>query len=579
VIPWDHDLIQEGENMQRNVVWLWPAALAITVLAPLLAPGYVLTYDMVFVPDQAWRADYLGVGPLVPRAVPSDALVSAASWLLPGDILQKLALLAALLGAGLGMLVLTRGMPLLARLAAISWFVWNPYLAERLTIGQWVVLIGYAALPWVAAAALKARSGSVAGCGALVIGLGVGAWSASGGLLAAGMGLTLLLWRGSRASRLQKLMVLTGALMVNAPWIVAGALHRESVTTSAAAVEAFAASAEGHLTTLPTVLSLGGIWNVDTVPDSRLTWVPVVWFVILMSVVAVGVRSLARHWGMQVAAALGVIAFVSAGVAMAGVVDGGLVARLSDDVPGFALLRDGPRYLGGLALVEALAFGFGVARLAGMPRERLVGVIIAGGLVLAPLAVMPDLAFGVGGRLSPVDFPADWAHARSAMVADGRAGRVLVLPDAPYRAYAWNERRPGLDPAPRYFPHPMLSADALTVDGEPVQSDDPTTAEAMDAFAAGDAERLRELGVAYIVVDVEPSEFAARAGALGARTVYASDDVVVYALDAAAPVSVPRGELIVAIAAWLAAMCAWTGALSVAVRRRRRHLSRKPGIS
>ena len=28
-------------------------------------------------------------------------------------------------------------------------YSWNPYLAERLVMGQWALLLGYAGLPWV----------------------------------------------------------------------------------------------------------------------------------------------------------------------------------------------------------------------------------------------------------------------------------------------------------------------------------------------------------------------------------------------------------------------------------------------
>ena len=48
--------------------------------------------------------------------------------------------------AGIGVVRLIPASQPVARLAAVSWFVWNPYVAERLLIGQWVVLVGYAAL-------------------------------------------------------------------------------------------------------------------------------------------------------------------------------------------------------------------------------------------------------------------------------------------------------------------------------------------------------------------------------------------------------------------------------------------------
>src|SRR6266700_8294456 len=47
--------------------------------------------------------------------------------------------------------VLARGTrpPALAALAAGVCYAWNPFVAERLLIGQWALLLGYAGLPWV----------------------------------------------------------------------------------------------------------------------------------------------------------------------------------------------------------------------------------------------------------------------------------------------------------------------------------------------------------------------------------------------------------------------------------------------
>ena len=38
--------------------------------------------------------------------------------------------------------------PLLASLAGGVFYAWNPYVGERLIIGQWALLLGYASLPW-----------------------------------------------------------------------------------------------------------------------------------------------------------------------------------------------------------------------------------------------------------------------------------------------------------------------------------------------------------------------------------------------------------------------------------------------
>src|SRR5690606_5100441 len=47
--------------------------------------------------------------------------------------------------------------PLTPRLVAASFYIWNPFVAERLLIGQWALLLGYAGLPWVVHAISQGR--------------------------------------------------------------------------------------------------------------------------------------------------------------------------------------------------------------------------------------------------------------------------------------------------------------------------------------------------------------------------------------------------------------------------------------
>ena len=141
----------------------WWAALAglvlgLLALGPALARGFVLSYDMVFVPEPPFTSALLGLTGGAARPVPSDAVVAVAAWLVPADILQKLILLAVFVLASSGAAALLAGgwqartgkqAPLLACLAAGVYYTWNPYVAERLVMGQWATLLGYAGLPWV----------------------------------------------------------------------------------------------------------------------------------------------------------------------------------------------------------------------------------------------------------------------------------------------------------------------------------------------------------------------------------------------------------------------------------------------
>ncbi len=554
--------------MERWLPRVWPLVLAFLVLAPLLTPGYVLSYDMVFVPDQDLRADFFGLRSTLPRAVPSDALVALASVALPGQVIQKVVLVGILVGAGLGMATLTRDAPLVARLVATSAYVWNPYVAERLLLGQWAVLAGLAALPWVVVAALTVRRGRTAGWAWSVLAIAVASLSPSGGVTAVGVAALVVCWPGTLATRRDVLLTTLGGGAVNAPWIALGALTASRAVTSAAAVEAFAARSEGHLPVLGTVLSLGGAWNAETVPDSRLTWVPVGWLVVLLVVAGLGVRGLRAHLGRSATWALTVAAGASLVLALLGSLSPVVLATVMDGLPGAALFRDGTRYLGPLVLLEALLLGFGAVWLLSRVPSRGVRLPLALACVVAPLAVLPDLAWGAEGRLEPVDYPAAWAEARAAMAQDGRPGDALVLPPSPYRAYDWNDGRSGLDPAGRYFPVITRTSEALVVNGEVVQEEDPAIARAAALYADGDLAGLGQEGVGFVVVDASLADEVAAAQARGLDPIFLSDEVAVLGVPGSEESAASRARFVVAVIGWLLALSVLVAAAVTLVRGR-----------
>src|SRR5262250_1758727 len=98
----------------------------------LLHSGFVLVYDMAFVPRQPLVASSLGLGPALPRAVPADAVVALVSMVLPGDVMQKLVLAGALMAGALGAARLVPTDRVMVRAIAAVFYTWNAYVAERL---------------------------------------------------------------------------------------------------------------------------------------------------------------------------------------------------------------------------------------------------------------------------------------------------------------------------------------------------------------------------------------------------------------------------------------------------------------
>ena len=208
-------------------------------------------------------------------------------------------------------------------------------------------------------------------------------------------------------------------------------------------VAEFAARGENLLGPVGSLAGLGGVWNADVVPGSRGTALGVAATVVLLSLAAVGARPMAKGLDRGVLGGLCVAASVGLLVALAGVVPG--VRDLLDDVvqqvPAAGILRDGQKWIAPYALVVAAAAAFGVARLADRAKDQELQRLTGVAAVVVFLSLLPDLGWGVAGRLSAVHYPRDWSTVRSVVESEPVHGDVAVLPWGAFRAFSWNDDR------------------------------------------------------------------------------------------------------------------------------------------
>ena len=484
---------------------------ALVVLGPALRPGYVLVGDMVFVPRLSFSGDLVGLSSATPRAVPSDAVVALLSMLLPSQVVQKLVLFAVLVAAGAGAGRVVR-LGAVGTAAATVAAVWNPYVAERLAAGQWAVLVGYAALPWVLRGAWEwgtVLCGDIAtsprrawlyAAVPVVLGSlgGAPAWFLV--VLVATVGYVV----GARRRVLSLGGGLLGGLLVAValPWAVP-ALIRPGGTVANGAGAVFAPRADTPFGLLVSVLTGGGIWNADVVPAGRDT---VPGAVAAIAVLALGVTGLvvARH-GVALAAPLAGLL----GLALALLVALPRVGEALAGWPATALLRDGARQGG--PWVVAVSVGVGVA-VDAIARRRGVwhavgGVGPAVALALLPVAALPSMGWGLAGHLAPVDYPPDYEQVAARLASPQATGAVVVVPFEAYRRYPWNRGRAALEPLPRWLPAVTVASSDLVVrqpDGSAVRvpGEDPFAAQVSSALAAArPAVSLARLGVRWVVVD------------------------------------------------------------------------------
>src|SRR5215467_7873848 len=346
----------------RAVPALAGLALGLLALGPGLRRGFLLSYDMVVVPRQPFTPALAGLAGGPPRAVPSDAVVAAASRVPPADLAQKLLLLSIFVLACSGAAALLAREPWFARLAGGVFYAWNPFVAERLIIGQWALLLGYAGLPWALRAITTCPVASWRGAGRLGLALlpaivgGFAAMTISAlvvlpaAILARPVGARQPVGERVRAGATALGVLAVGSL----PWLIPSLLR--PVYADPAGVAAFAARADTPFGSLGSLLMLGGVWNAQAVPTGYGGWWSALWLALVLAAaagyVAFGLR---RHrWPGLTFAAVAGLAIASVGVTAAG---RGLLRAAVGLWPGFAVVWDAQQLVAPLALAEAIGAG------------------------------------------------------------------------------------------------------------------------------------------------------------------------------------------------------------------------------
>ena len=464
-----------------------------------LKPGVAITYDM---PWSRSSVDPVRSGPgyPAPRAVPGDAAA---------------VLLGKVLGSGPRSRWCCRHptgwerpcwtirptSTLAGQAAAAVAAVWNPFVQERLVVGQWTVVLGIAVLPWalrVALRALRAEGGvrpllfctvlaGIGGANSLMMVL-VPVIS----LLAADVGLAI--------ARKALALTLTTGLGAAAVWALPS-LTAE-VHGSQQGVAAFAPVADTRLGVLLSLVSGGGFWNSASHPAPRDHLVIALTATVLA---AAGVLTLAAQTRgrarVALAAAVGVptaLVLVSASPLLRP-----LWTLVVTDVPGGGLLRDSHKFMA--PWVIAIAVGLGL--LVELARDRRRAEPLAVLLILIPIALSPTLAWGSLGRDTAVQGRTGRAAVDSLNALP--AGDVGVLPWNQYRRYAWYESRISLSLRPRMVNHTVVFDDGLPLRSGRVPGESPRAAAVTAAIAAGEwpARALASEGrVRYLAVERRAGE-------------------------------------------------------------------------
>ena len=535
-------------SLKRHAATVWVVVLSLLVLAPLLAPGFVLHLDMVFVPHQTLLPWNLGIGGGLPRSVPQDAVVSLLAGPLPGQLLQKAVLVATFVLAGLGVARLSEGSAA-RQVVSVSVYIWSAYLASRLLMGHWGLLWAFALLPWVVLAARRARERGH--WMPVVLLCGLGALVPTGGLILAVVAIPLAVGFGSLL-RPGRRWALAGLIVfVNAPWWLPGLRSPVTDLSDPLGLTVFGARADGPGGVLLSVLAGGGVWNSNATLGSRTTWFAALSAIVVLGLAVLGWTNLRRECRPE-AVWLGVVGLAGVGWAwMSGVADDQAWAReLVSSLPGGGLLRDGQKWSMVWVLLLALCAPRGLERFTG-GLDRSLRLFLTAALALLPLATMPDLIAGGFGALRTATYPSEWDEVRDR--TRGSSGDVLSLPWAPFRRYQWNHDNVVLDPLPRYLTNTVVWNDRLpvTVAGDLVEvgGDDPRAAAVTQAIDGGRSlgPVLAGLGIRWVVVQTDQPDAGRQPDLTGLTQVWTGSGLQLFRVDGEVRRVDPRDPVVVVV--------------------------------
>lgn len=336
-------------------------------------------------------------------------------------------------------------------------------------------------------------------------------------------------------------------------------------------VAAFAARAEPGLGTLGSLAGLAGIWNAEAVPGSRSTLFALVATLVLLGVVALGAPVVARVRAAVPLLVLAVVAVVLPALAATGP---GLAVTQAvvEALPGLGVLRDAQKWVALAMPGYALA---GAAAVITLTRWRpgLRPAAAAAACCLALIAVLPDLAWGIWGKMTPVSYPGGWSAVAQQINADPRP--VAVLPADSMRRFAWAGTPPVLDPLPRWVRADVLTTGDLTISGDRVLGEGGHARRIQELLLGGaDPRLLADAGVGWVVVESGSiGEFGSAADTLEQLpVVYQDTEIALYRVggDTAGADSNKRLTMIVAHVAWLAMLLIGAASMVTAAVRRRR---------
>lgn len=504
--------MQVTKVIKKAIYWgHLPAALAFLILSfvilgPLLHRGYLLHYDMVFAPHFFVRWDLIRNKEALLNEVPFVFVLNALSFILPGDILQKLTLAFIFFFSGFSMYLTAPVKNKFAKFFAGFFYVVNPFVYDRFMAGHCLFLIAYALTPLAIYFFLRFYREPNQRNGVLValmwtlcsifsihhfIILGI-AFFVTGVFYI--RNIRALAWTAGVILALFALNIWWLWPILASPQVLGyfGISH----------FYAFATRPDPQFGLFMNMLGMYGFWHKGWVlaKDFIPFW-PFVWLIIIIPVLA-GIGSLSvqtaahRRVIFSLMAVSVVSLFMAAGPSQ---YTSGLNSWLFTNLPGFSALRESQKVLSLLIFAYAFIGSVGLEIILSGKSKRLQAGILGAFLLLTSFYAFPLFTQG-NGQLKTTDYPKSWYR-----LAQTQAGKekILVLPWEEYIQDSFFDKLTA-NPAVAFFGLNAIQSTDMKMKGVDTREKDETSRIVLATLDSKKpetwAKSLQKIGVKTILV-------------------------------------------------------------------------------
>jgi len=448
--------------------------VSLSVVLPMLRPGFILTLDMVFTPR-------LGMPQSINNGYLFYTVLHVLNSFLPSEIIQKILLFSIFLLAGIGMhrLVRTLGqsnetskVQTLGYYTAGIFYAINPFTYDRLMAGQYGVLLGYALLPYFTRVLLLLlrtptirRGVSTALWASLLCIVSIHSLGYMVILSVIALTLSLIRKRTDKAYSRSLLKPLAVTLIIfiiaSSYWLVPLMLGKGSTAHQIAQFSsqdsvAFATVGQNVIEKVGNVIRLQGFWQEERylyeLPQNMVKGWGLIGLFIWVVVIAGFVHAYRRQRYL--------VALFGGGIVAGIILACGALQPFAVHASFLSGFREPQKFAALIALGYGVGMGLGVPVCirSAQRRLRLLGHAVALLLLCVPFAFTPLLLWGAKGQLTPRHYPGEWYTVNQMLNKDTGNFQSVFLPWHLYMYYDFAGRIIA-NPAPSFFDKPMLVSD------------------------------------------------------------------------------------------------------------------------